>query len=164
MPERRLLEGHKSNTDDNQQSPWKVLIRIQDGACGTYVLQIQSCGLCARDQTSAYMATAAATPPFRQLLPQTVKTTFRSCGRRFPELVRSHHRGTYRSSLLAPSQMRRSVSEAGWQLLPPRNERNSRVVPTPQHGPPKKVVLYCVQDSSWSTRFGRRLRLSGRLC
>lgn len=27
-------------------------------------------------------------------------------------------------------QMRRSVSKAGWQLLPPSNERNSRVVPT----------------------------------
>lgn len=103
-------------------------------------------GLCARDQTRAYMATAAATPPFTNCSHKRSRPPSRSCGRLFPALVRSHHRVTYRSSLLAPSQMRRSVSEAGWQLLPPHNVRNSRVVPTPQDGPPKKS--FCILLSS----------------
>lgn len=75
MPERRLIERHKFITDDNQQFPWQLLNRLQDGVCAPYVL-IEPCGLCARSQTRAYMATAAAAPPFRQLLPQPVKTTF----------------------------------------------------------------------------------------
>lgn len=131
MPEGRPLNA----TSHSQQFPSNLLIRIQDGVCATCALRFMCKGPNARIYGySGCDATIRPRPPSR------------SCGRLFPELVRSHHRVTYRSSLLAPSQMRRSVSEAGWQLLPPHNERNSRVVPTPQDGPPKKS--FCILLSS----------------
>lgn len=85
--------------------------------------------MCKKPNARIYGYRAAA-PPFRQLLLQPVKTTLPKLRSLYLEVNSVRPSGDISVFIVGSFQMRRSVSKAGWQLLRPCNERNSRIVPT----------------------------------